>query len=237
MKLSQRIREYRKANDMTQTEFAAKLYVSKQTVSKWETEKGYPDISMYPLLSDILNVSIDELMEKPQVKKRKQRSGIVLLLIGIVFLVIILYLVNTYPTMKRQFVKEAEALIASKLPSVSSYEAISFENWSSYNNYFPERMIMFTFVEKKGLSSFYEKTIFSEEWNQEITTDMLNLFPQSVKPYALSGFPFIFINVENHSINMIPLAEGEYQFAYVCCDVDSHMLMIFYFKGVIMNEE
>lgn len=237
MKLSQRIRKYRQENDMTQTEFAAKLYVSKQTISKWETEKGYPDLSMYPVLSDILNVSIDELMEKPHVEKQKQRNKTTLILVSIIFLIIVLFLVTTFPTMKRQLIRETEALLESKLPPVASYESISFENWGYYNDYFPERMIIFTFEEKLGLTRFYENTIASEQWHQETSNDLLNLLPQSVRPYALIDFPFILINVENQSVNVIPLDEGEYQFAFVCCDTDNRLLMVFYFKGVITNEE
>lgn len=45
MKISERIKEYRKQNHLTQSEFASKLYVSKQAVSKWENENGYPDVS------------------------------------------------------------------------------------------------------------------------------------------------------------------------------------------------
>lgn len=64
MKISEYIKEYRKINNISQTEFAQKLFVSKQTVSKWENDKGLPDISLYPELAKILNVSIDELMGK-----------------------------------------------------------------------------------------------------------------------------------------------------------------------------
>ena len=63
MKLSEQIKEYRKKHEMSQTEFAEKLYVSKQTISKWENNKGLPDITIYPKLAQILDVSIDELMQ------------------------------------------------------------------------------------------------------------------------------------------------------------------------------
>jgi len=40
------IKELRERKHMTQAEFAQKLCVSDKTVSKWETAKGYPDISL-----------------------------------------------------------------------------------------------------------------------------------------------------------------------------------------------
>lgn len=56
------IKELREKNHMTQAELAEKLNVSDKTVSKWETAKGYPDISLLEPLSKVLGVSITELI-------------------------------------------------------------------------------------------------------------------------------------------------------------------------------
>jgi DNA-binding XRE family transcriptional regulator/desulfoferrodoxin (superoxide reductase-like protein) len=53
-----RLRENRK---MTQQQLAEKLGVSDKAVSKWETGRGYPDISLIEPLADALGVSIIEL--------------------------------------------------------------------------------------------------------------------------------------------------------------------------------
>ena len=47
MKFSQYIKNYRKKNNLTQQELANKLYVTKQAISKWENDKGIPDVSLY----------------------------------------------------------------------------------------------------------------------------------------------------------------------------------------------
>ena len=62
MKLSEILKEYRNNNNLTQTDLASKLFVSKQAISKWENDKGYPDLSLYPVLAEITGLSIDELM-------------------------------------------------------------------------------------------------------------------------------------------------------------------------------
>ena len=54
-----RLRENRK---MTQQELAEKIGVSDKAISKWETGRGYPDISLIEALSDILGVSVIELV-------------------------------------------------------------------------------------------------------------------------------------------------------------------------------
>ncbi|MBQ4486547.1 MAG: helix-turn-helix domain-containing protein [Oscillospiraceae bacterium] len=52
----------RRMKKMTQEDLADKLGVSRQTISKWETGDSIPDMEMGMKLADILQVSLDELM-------------------------------------------------------------------------------------------------------------------------------------------------------------------------------
>lgn len=56
------IRRLREQKHMTQAELAAKLSVSDKTVSKWETAKGLPDITLLEPLAAALDISVIELM-------------------------------------------------------------------------------------------------------------------------------------------------------------------------------
>ena len=56
------IRELREKKSLTQAELAEKLNVSDKTVSKWETAKGYPDISLLEPIAQVFGVSITELI-------------------------------------------------------------------------------------------------------------------------------------------------------------------------------
>ena len=51
------LRDLRKSNGLTQRQVAEKLGVQPKTVSKWETGKGFPDVSVVSALADILGVS------------------------------------------------------------------------------------------------------------------------------------------------------------------------------------
>jgi len=55
------IKELREKQYLTQVELADKLGVSDKTISKWETAKGYPDISLLETLAKVLGVSVTEL--------------------------------------------------------------------------------------------------------------------------------------------------------------------------------
>ena len=56
------IKTLRESRNMTQAELAEKIGVSSKTVSKWETAKGLPDISLLQPLAQALGISVIELM-------------------------------------------------------------------------------------------------------------------------------------------------------------------------------
>ena len=56
------IRELREKQKLTQAELAEKLFVSDKTVSKWESGKGYPDITLLEPIAKVFGVSVAELL-------------------------------------------------------------------------------------------------------------------------------------------------------------------------------
>ena len=61
-KISSLIKKKRKSLGMTQTELANKLFVTEKAVSRWETGRGTPDISLLIPLSKELNIDVSELL-------------------------------------------------------------------------------------------------------------------------------------------------------------------------------
>ncbi|MGN0159993.1 MAG: helix-turn-helix domain-containing protein [Lachnospiraceae bacterium] len=56
------IKELRERNKMTQLQLADILGVSDKTISKWETAKGYPDITLLESIADAFSISVTELI-------------------------------------------------------------------------------------------------------------------------------------------------------------------------------
>ncbi|MBO4775586.1 MAG: helix-turn-helix domain-containing protein [Lachnospiraceae bacterium] len=56
------IKELREKNKMTQLRLAEKLGVSDKTISKWETGKGYPDITLLEPIAEAFSISVTELI-------------------------------------------------------------------------------------------------------------------------------------------------------------------------------
>ncbi len=62
MEFSEKLQKLRKKSNLTQEGLAEKLFVSRVTVSKWETGRGYPNLDSLKAMAQIFNVSIDELL-------------------------------------------------------------------------------------------------------------------------------------------------------------------------------
>lgn len=58
--VSEKIKEYRRNNHLTQEEFGRLLGVSPQAISKWEREECYPDITFLPNIAELLKCSVND---------------------------------------------------------------------------------------------------------------------------------------------------------------------------------
>ena len=72
MEVKNQIRAYRSGLGMSQEELAEAVYVTRQTVSNWETGKSYPDIQSLLRLSALFGISLDQLI-KGDVKQMKEK--------------------------------------------------------------------------------------------------------------------------------------------------------------------
>lgn len=109
MKLGNHIKHYRNEKGLSQEELAERVYVTRQTISNWENNKNYPDINSIVLLSEIFEISIDNLIKgdleqmkkeinSEEVKKLNFYSWMVLIifLIAIISLIPMLKFIGLY---------------------------------------------------------------------------------------------------------------------------------------------
>lgn len=101
MDIGLQIKKFREQQKISQEELALKIFVSRQTISNWETNKSCPDVKSLVALSNIFNVSLDsflkedikemrEIVEKATIKKFN--------VISVVFLIeLIVVAVSAYP--------------------------------------------------------------------------------------------------------------------------------------------
>mgnify|MGYP002732150207 CR=1 FL=1 len=70
------VKQLREARGFTQAELAEKIGVSSKTVSKWETAKGLPDISLLQPLAQALAISVIELMNGERITNKNLSANL-----------------------------------------------------------------------------------------------------------------------------------------------------------------
>lgn len=107
MQLGQAIAQIRKERGLTQEAFAKMYNVTRQTVSNWENEKSYPDLSTLVKISDEFNISLDILLKgdfrmvKDIDKKIKKQPFYIGIIIGLVIIVVVALFSFIYANDKR----------------------------------------------------------------------------------------------------------------------------------------
>lgn len=71
MNLGEKIKECRKQAGFSQEQLAERLNVSRQAITKWETNKGIPNIANLIAISDEFGLSLDELIKDDVAVKKK----------------------------------------------------------------------------------------------------------------------------------------------------------------------
>lgn len=74
MEIGKRLKLLRRERGITQSYLADKLYVSVQTINKWENGKCLPDAINLLHISDFYNISLDDLMRNESLRSSKQRK-------------------------------------------------------------------------------------------------------------------------------------------------------------------
>lgn len=74
MTLGKKISDLRNLHNMSQIDLAEKMNVSRQSVSKWETDASIPDLDKLIMLSEIFNVTIDELVKNGEVNSEPLKA-------------------------------------------------------------------------------------------------------------------------------------------------------------------
>lgn len=120
MSLGERILQLRKASGLSQEQFGEVLNVSRQAISKWETDQSVPDIDKLLAISQAYSISMDELLDnevasgatassqqlkevtKANMTKRKFTIGWITTISGLVMLMIELFSLQYMQRIERE---------------------------------------------------------------------------------------------------------------------------------------
>ncbi len=68
MKFSERLKDFRKQNNITQQELADKLFVSRSAIAKWEQDRGLPSEDILQKISELIGIPIEELIPEKELR-------------------------------------------------------------------------------------------------------------------------------------------------------------------------
>lgn len=228
MKLADYLKQYRKENNLTQQELADKLFVSKQAVSKWETERGLPDIETYKSLSTLLNVSVDELLglEKQETNHFNKKILIISIIALIVLamvtsIIIILKHKNNdeiVDTQKKLMISKTEDELNQELPNICDYSyADYYELKVEGVLYLP--LYMYYFVFEEDLQIDYS-------WLDYISDELIIKIPLYLGDLPKEYDYFKVLDLTNGVINHIELYEDSvHTYVLYCYNVDNKKLI------------
>lgn len=100
MEFGNKIMELKKKYNLSQEELAEKVGVARQTISKWELGETSPDIKQAKLLSEIFNVSLDELVNNDikdilieKTTNTEKLAGMIIKILKVIGVLFIVFLV------------------------------------------------------------------------------------------------------------------------------------------------
>ena len=74
MNFSEKLKEIRKNEGLSQEQLAGKIGVSRQAITKWETGKGLPDVENMVIIAEIFKTTLDELLRGSAAKQEQEKS-------------------------------------------------------------------------------------------------------------------------------------------------------------------
>lgn len=125
MKLNEKIKNLRIENNLTQQEFADKLFVSRSAVAKWEQNRGMPSLELLNKIAEIFGVKIEDLLDdniedEPQ-KQKPKKTWKQKLVIFFVVLAILALATFGLPELVMHIIREKDGSKPPKGPYAKEY--------------------------------------------------------------------------------------------------------------------
>lgn len=159
MSFGEKLQQLRKENGLSQEDLAHQLNVSRQAVSKWESQNSYPEMEKIILISELFQVSLDYLM-KDNCEKQKNDSAVYYLMSQ--------QKIDDYLQMKKNFALRISSSVAFMI--IGLFIAVLCAN-TSY-----QVLGIFSFLIMIGMGVFFIiLTALSEKMKLKIENKEINI--------------------------------------------------------------
>lgn len=198
MNMSDRIQCLRKAKGISQEEFANKIGVSRQAVSKWESNQSTPDLEKIILMSDFFEVTTDYILKgiepvKDKEQKTKELASKVLYIASTAFVAIGLFCAfagwyeeQTMEVIWGSMIIQAVGIAGYFIGKLlSSQKAHFYVNWIN--------IIGITFMPTSMLTGYISVLIFKQGWVAPYPTEIFHTVVFCIVFCIISVISFILI--------------------------------------------
>lgn len=163
----------RKSAGLTQTQLGDMLGITSKAVSKWETGVAIPDVSLFPELTKILNITIEELLQGEDNKvippEKKKRNiiivlSIILSLITIFLITTIIYFKSNYKKVEIYKLESAnkDFYVEGSLTSIDDKSYLSITKVE----YLGSEISLLEYVNDFRFSIYYMEKLIYDEFNE-----------------------------------------------------------------------
>ena len=241
---SEKIKKFREENNLTQQDFADKVHVSRQAVSKWENGNSYPNYEILKDIADILNTTVDELLSKEEIDKetinvKHKNKRNLILIISIAFIAIlsiiigIISLTNSTKKVQDEVIEEKEEITKKYLGVIlksDDFYDIKDPTVEDFNNdiypgiYLERTGNMFALINNRSSSRHSYETIYDNKtlYENEFTfKNNGNLLSTYYVYLDLNTNEILFERTEQMAIRLqTPLSEHSFKISNIFDDYE-----------------
>ena len=130
MTFGEKLKKLRNENRLTQDELAERLYVTRTAISKWETDKGYPNIESLKAIASFFSITVDDLLSSDEIltiadeEQKQARKRFIDLIFGLLDICnSLLLFLPLFASKSGDVIKESSLLMLS---GVSDYLKIAY---------------------------------------------------------------------------------------------------------------
>ena len=159
MEFPEKLQKLRKSKNLTQEQLAQQLFVSRTAVSKWESDRGYPNIDSLKAISKFFDISIDELLSSDELIEvcQMESETKVLQVKSVVFAVldIMSFLLLFLPVFKQESDGKFLSVSLFSLTSIMPYMKIIYIALICICGLLGISHLAYTLLQKEKLNSFF----------------------------------------------------------------------------------
>lgn len=216
-KISNLIKNKRKEKGMTQLELAERLNVTEKAISRWETGRGMPDVSLLIPLSNVLDLDVSELLSGKEknkniiniddrikelqlsiiIQRRNQKLKYLFIILFLIILIIVVILKNVYFGYLIKEYKYKDIRINLGIPK-ASFNIKNYDRSYSYYNFSNKSVIK---EEIKNYLKTLEYSICNDSVYYYDKINNISVIDYKVKDYILFSKVDMIIDVNDYCYN------------------------------------